>query len=73
MCEKVQQSCAPYIPLLTPEQQAFINCNQEDSDGSPKFSTESDCYVLDNLVGCGNNSNNTGISLRFFFHVRDFW
>jgi hypothetical protein len=70
MCEQVQDACAPYISLLTPAQQAFVDCNQTNNDGTPKFTDDEDCYFLDNLVpynGCANNSNNTGKSMTLFY------
>ena len=41
MCLKVHEYCSAYLTYLSPEQLAFINCNQTLEDGSPLFSTDS--------------------------------
>jgi hypothetical protein len=60
MCLDVNSACGEYTKDITPAELQFINCSQQDPDGSPTFSNSSDCYSFSNLVPiarCFNGSN----------------
>lgn len=49
MCTDVNTACAPWFNLLSESEKQFLNCSQLDTDGSLKFSDDTqNCYIFDN-------------------------
>lgn len=54
MCLDMNATCSEYYFLLDAEYLHFLDCYQNDTDGTPKFSDdEENCYYLENLEPCG--------------------
>jgi hypothetical protein len=57
MCVRVHTACNSVIPLLSPSEQAFIDCDQLGVDGSPLFTNDTECYSLNNTTPVCNSSS----------------